>query len=128
MQLQNAWAADYDDNHYKDPSLFLPERFLDNPEGAGPLHYGYGAGSRMCIGWQLANREPYTFFLRLICAYEILPAHDVNNAPILNAMECNSVRTSLSMQPKDFKVRFRPRNEAKLSEWIRKSEERTNDL
>lgn len=44
----NAWAADYDESHYSDPSSFNPDRFLghSSEEVAGTAHFGYGAGSR----------------------------------------------------------------------------------
>ncbi|TVY53772.1 Phenylacetate 2-hydroxylase, partial [Lachnellula suecica] len=58
----NAWAADFDASHFKDPHTFDPERYLANPEGSGTPHYAYGAGSRMCAGSHLANRELYTAF------------------------------------------------------------------
>ena len=70
----NALAADHDPVHYQSPSSFLPERHLSNAEGAGLPHFAYGAGGRMCVGWQLANRQLYTVFLRTILAFEIGPA------------------------------------------------------
>lgn len=44
----NAYAADYDVEHYKEPFQFNPDRFLGDKseEVAGTAHYGYGAGSR----------------------------------------------------------------------------------
>ena len=124
----NAWAADYDDSHFKDPSKFLPERYLDVPDGAGTPHYGYGAGSRMCAGTHLANREIYTSFLRMISAFEVVPAKSETDRPILDALECNSIPTALTTEPKPFKVGFRVRNPASLERWIRDSDERTKDL
>ncbi|KAK7890544.1 hypothetical protein LTR67_007752 [Exophiala xenobiotica] len=124
----NAWAADYDETHFKDPSKFLPERYLDDQEGSGTPHYGYGAGSRMCVGSHLANREIYTAFLRMIVAFEFVPAKDKKDWPILDALECNSIPTALTTEPKPFKVGFRIRNKAALDGWIRASEDRTKDL
>lgn len=124
----NAWAADYDESHFKDPTKFMPERYLDDQEGSGTPHYGYGAGSRMCVGSHLANREIYTAFLRMIVAFELAPAKDKKDWPILDALECNSIPTALTTEPKPFKVGFRIRNKASLDRWIRESEERTKDL
>ncbi|KAK3203607.1 hypothetical protein GRF29_106g69990 [Pseudopithomyces chartarum] len=67
----NAYAADYDPTHFSDPHLFNPDRYL--ADTAGTPHYAYGAGSRMCVGSHLANRELYTAFVRLICAFEFVP-------------------------------------------------------
>lgn len=101
---------------------------MDVPDGAGTPHYAYGAGSRMCVGSHLANRELYTAFLRLISAFEIVPAKDRADDPILDCLECNATKTSLTLDPKQFKVGFRVRDQAKLDAWIKGSEERTADL
>ena len=124
----NAWAADYDDTHFKDPLKFMPERYLSDTEGTGTPHYGYGAGSRMCIGSHLANREIYTAFLRMIMAFEFVPAKNPSDQPILDALECNSIPTALTTEPKPFKVGFKVRNKEALERWIRDSDERTKDL
>lgn len=124
----NAWAADYDDTHFKDPAKFIPERYLDDQEGSGTPHYGYGAGSRMCVGSHLANREIYTAFLRMIVAFEFKPARDTKDWPVLDAIECNSIPTALTTEPKPFKVGFKARDKAALERWIRASDERTKDL
>jgi phenylacetate 2-hydroxylase len=124
----NAWAADYDSTHFKDPARFIPDRYLDVPEGAGTPHYAYGAGSRMCAGTHLANRELYTSFLRMITAFEVVPTHDGKDAPILDALECNLIPTALTTEPKPFKIGFRVRKQESLDRWVRASDERTKDL
>lgn len=124
----NAYAADYDSTHFADPHEFRPERYLDVPDGAGTPHYGYGAGSRMCVGSHLANRELFTAFVRLISAFEFTPPKDPRDAPVLDCLEANAIPTSLTLEPKYFKIGFRPRDRGLLERWIRESEERTRDL
>jgi phenylacetate 2-hydroxylase len=124
----NAYAGHYDEDHFKDPFTFLPERYLDVPEGSGTPHYAYGAGSRMCAGSHLANRELYAAYVRLISAFEITEAERVEDRPILDALKANSLPTSLTMDPKPFKVKFRPRDRGLLERWLRESEEATKDL
>ena len=51
----NAFAGDYDENHFEDPYTFNPEQYLGDVEGTP--HFAYGAGSRMCAGAHLANPE-----------------------------------------------------------------------
>lgn len=80
----------------------------------------------MCIGAHLANRELYTAFLRLICAFEIVPPKDPADYPILDALEANATKTSLTLDPKPFKIGFRVRDRAKLEEWLRAGEERAS--
>jgi phenylacetate 2-hydroxylase len=124
----NAYAADYDSTHFSDPYTFNPDRYLDVAEGAGTPHYGYGAGSRMCAGSHLANRELYTAFVRLISAFEFTPPKDVRDMPVLDCLGANAIPTSLTMEPKYFKVGFKPRDRDMLEGWIRESEERTAEL
>ncbi|KAF2461061.1 putative cytochrome P450 phenylacetate 2-hydroxylase [Lineolata rhizophorae] len=129
----NAYAADYDASHFKDPHAFLPERYLGGPDGAaaaaeGTPHYGYGAGSRMCAGSHLANRELYTAFLRLIVAFEMVPSENPAQRPVLDALEANALPTSLTMEPKKFTCGFRVRDRDALERWLAESEERTSYL
>ncbi|KAF2866792.1 phenylacetate hydroxylase [Massariosphaeria phaeospora] len=122
----NAYAADYDAQHFAQPHTFMPERYLDDV--AGTPHYAYGAGSRMCVGSHLGNRELYTAFVRLISAFEFVMPRDTRDAPVLDALEANALPTSLTLEPKYFKVGFKPRDRALLETWIRESEERTRGL
>lgn len=124
----NAYAANYDDAHFKDPYSFVPERYLDVADGAGAPHYAFGAGSRMCIGSHLANRKLYTVFVRLISAFEIVPPERDEDRPILDCLEANAIPTSLTMEPKKFKCGFKVRDRAALEKWIAESDGRTKDL
>lgn len=82
----------------------------------------------MCVGAHLANRELYTAFVRLISAFEIRPSQALEDRPILDSLECNGAKTSLTTEPKKFKVGFTPRDLAQLKSWMEGSEERTRDL
>ncbi|KAM5347671.1 hypothetical protein ACJ41O_007495 [Fusarium nematophilum] len=125
--FMNAYAADYDESRFKEPYQFIPERYIDDKETGTP-HYGYGAGSRMCAGSHLANRELYTAYIRLITAFKILPAREAADRPIMDAIECSANPTSLTTDPKPFKIGLEVRDEAKLRGWIAKAEERTEEL
>ncbi|KAK4233938.1 cytochrome P450 [Achaetomium macrosporum] len=127
--FMNAYAADYDPARFRDPTQFIPERFLDDSskEGGTP-HYAYGAGSRMCAGSHLANRELYTAYIRLITAFEIVGPQDPADAPVIDAIECSRNPTALTTDPKPFKIGLRARDEGRLRRWIAEAEERTKDL
>ena len=109
------------------PHEFIPERYLDESETGTP-HFAYGAGSRMCAGSHLANRELYTAYMRLLTAFEIVPARDAADAPTMDAIEANATPTSLTLEPRSFKLGLRVRDEAKLRAWIAEAEERTRAL
>ncbi|CAF0983837.1 unnamed protein product [Adineta ricciae] len=118
----NAFAGDYDENHFEDPYQFNPDRYLGDVDGTP--HYAYGAGTRMCIGAHLANRELYTFLVRLIIGFRILGPLNKEDAAILDGMEINARPTGLVVQPKMFKCRFEPRNLEDLKRWIDGSKQR----
>ena len=82
----------------------------------------------MCAGSHLANRELYTAFIRSITAFTIHPPQDSTDLPILDALECNSIPTALTTEPKPFKIRFKVRDPVLLQQWIAESQERTKDL
>ncbi|SPJ74569.1 related to O-methylsterigmatocystin oxidoreductase [Fusarium torulosum] len=125
--FMNAYAADYDESRFANPYEFNPERYINDKE-IGTPHYAYGAGSRMCAGSHLANRELYTAFIRLITAFEILPPKDKKYFPVMDAIECNANPTSLTTDPKPFKVGLKVRSEPQLRKWIAAAEERTKEL
>lgn len=127
--IQNAYAADYDESHFADAYTFSPERYLTNSsDGSGTPHYGYGAGSRMCAGSHLANRELFTAYVRLIMTFTMHPAQKTEDQPVLDAIDCNAIPTALTTEPKPFKVGFKPRNAEMLRTWLAESEERTKHL
>lgn len=53
---------------------------------------------------------------------------DPKDRPILDALECNAVKTSLTTDPYPFKVGFKVRDQGKLERWMSEAEERTKDL
>ena len=114
----NAYAADYDSSFFESPHTFDPERYLPPSVHAssGTPHYGYGAGSRMCAGSHLANRELYVAFSRIIMSLRLEEARQPRDRPIIDALECNAHKTSLTTDPKPFKIRLRIREGAE--KWL----------
>jgi phenylacetate 2-hydroxylase len=121
----NAFAGDYDPQHFEHPERFDPERYLGDVEGTP--HFAYGAGSRMCAGAHLANRELFTFFIRLISAFQILPPNDPTYAATIDAMEVNGCHTALVAEPKLFRCRFQPRNNELLIKWLENTRQRIDE-
>ncbi|CAF4549772.1 unnamed protein product [Rotaria sp. Silwood1] len=121
----NAFAGDYDENHFIDPYTFNPERYLGDVDSTP--NFAYGAGSRICLGAALANRELFTFFIRLISTFRILEPNNSKYAAILDAMEANNSPTALVSEPKPFKCRFEPRNKKLLESWLETSRKRAEN-
>ncbi|GAM82515.1 hypothetical protein ANO11243_004970 [Dothideomycetidae sp. 11243] len=124
----NTYAANYDAQHFKEPFDFNPDRFLADDTTGGTPHYSFGAGTRMCAGSHLASRELYTAFIRIITAFEVCPPERREDEAILDVLEANNLPTSLTMDPKPFKVGIKVRDQALLDRWIAESEVRTKDL
>ncbi|KAF2500592.1 hypothetical protein BU16DRAFT_523370 [Lophium mytilinum] len=82
----------------------------------------------MCASVQLANRELYVFLVRLTVAFEVVPARDIEDRPVLDALGCSENPSSLTTVPKPFKVGFKVRDRGALDKWILESEMRTAHL
>lgn len=95
----NAYAANYDESHFKNAFKFDPDRYLDDTSSSvtGTPHFGYGAGSRMCVGSHLGNRELYTAFLRVITAFQVVAPKLPSDKPVLDAMDANALPTGLTV-------------------------------
>lgn len=82
----------------------------------------------MCAGSHLANRELFTAYVRLITAFKITPPKNQAEAPIIDAIECNSMPTALTTDPKPFKIGLKARNEDELRQWLTRAADRTKGL
>ncbi|XP_036429459.1 steroid 17-alpha-hydroxylase/17,20 lyase [Colossoma macropomum] len=63
--IVNLWSLHHDEKEWKNPELFVPERFLDK-EGNSLLYPSasylpFGAGVRVCLGEALAKMELFLF-------------------------------------------------------------------
>ncbi|ODA79179.1 hypothetical protein RJ55_04771 [Drechmeria coniospora] len=110
----NAWACNMDADLWPDPEVFRPERWSEQPDA--PL-FTYGVGYRMCAGWQLANRELYLVYMRLLNSFRV-ESHD--------AVDCHPVSgnadpRSLVAMPRRYRVRFVPRDAEALAEAMRET-------
>lgn len=122
--IMNTYAANHDSSYFKDPETYNPERYID-VSNVGLQQMSYGAGSRMCAGAQLANRELYITFTRLILTFHIRETSDVKMRPELDPIDCNYLMTGMVTQPRPFQVKFVPRDEYQVNKWITESKDRT---
>jgi len=117
----NAFAINRDPQRYSSPEEFNPERFLNEEEKkVGHPHYTFGVGTRMCVGNLLADREMYMGIGGLIDHFEIQPENNSSSANYdTNPRTACANPLSLASIPRPFKVRFVPRNPAKLEAWLK---------
>lgn len=105
--IMNTFAANFDELVFENPFEFNPGRYLDHH--IKPPHFTFGAGTRMCAGANLAERELYIAIIRLISSFEILPPHDIRDMMPSHPLELFKTQTSLVVDPPPFKVRLVPR-------------------
>ncbi|OQU96335.1 hypothetical protein CLAIMM_02433 [Cladophialophora immunda] len=103
VMFLNVWACNMDPDLWEDPEAFRPERWLERPEAPT---FTFGTGSRMCLGTQLAYRELYVLFLRVLNSFKVVPDGVLETSPIKGVAN----PASLTTQPKAYKVRFVPHN------------------
>jgi len=78
------------------------------------VHFGFGAGSRMCAGHLIATRLCYSLLVRFILAFEVVASE--SNPPNTDYVEYNAIKTALVAIPRDFGVRLKVRDE----KWLEK--------
>ncbi|KAI5781861.1 cytochrome P450 phenylacetate 2-hydroxylase-like protein [Geopyxis carbonaria] len=120
--LMNSYAADYDETHFIDAASFRVERWLEGAQD-GTQHYAYGAGSRMCAGSHLANREMFLAISRLVLAFVLEERGEVE----MDAIRCSRKESGLTTDPKAFKVGIRVRDRTRLEEWLVEEETAEED-
>ncbi|XP_070574474.1 steroid 17-alpha-hydroxylase/17,20 lyase-like isoform X2 [Ptychodera flava] len=73
----NLWKLHMDENFWKAPETFRPERFLDDDGKALPKQDSFlpfSAGRRVCVGEVLAKNEMLLIFVCLFQQFTFLPA------------------------------------------------------
>lgn len=103
--FMNSLAANFDASHFDDPFKFNPERFRYCKAGAIE-HMGFGAGSRMCAGAKLAERELYVILVRLITKFKISPPSNKADLMQTDIFENFKTVSSMVVEPKPFFVRL----------------------
>ncbi|XP_070575518.1 steroid 17-alpha-hydroxylase/17,20 lyase-like [Ptychodera flava] len=72
----NLWKIHMDENYWKEPQEFRPERFLDEDGQALPKQDSFlpfSAGRRVCVGEVLAKNEMLLIFVCLFQQFTFLP-------------------------------------------------------
>lgn len=81
----NTWAMSRDENIYKDPDLFNPDRYIPVEQGGAGEPYlkgPFGFGRRICVGRHLALASVWIVLATLISTVDISKAVDSNGEEI----------------------------------------------
>ncbi|KAG8907531.1 hypothetical protein FRC01_007649, partial [Tulasnella sp. 417] len=80
--IPNAWEITRNPRHYKNPTIFDPERHLKQPPELDPREWAFGYGRRVCPGKDLALAEVWIFAASLLWAFELVgPRKDCSTSP-----------------------------------------------
>ena len=126
-------ALHYDPSLYPDPQRFNPDRYMDHPSNdltAGECihtsdlrlrdHWSFGAGRRVCAGYNLAENSLLMLTARLLWAFDVRPALDASSGEQVKYDLWNYAPIRL-FGPKPFPVVFQVRDDKK-KEFILKTE------
>lgn len=127
--FMNAYAANHDELVFSNPFKFDPDRWL-NPKtneiegqlpslhnGGGNInvqnfHFAFGAGSRMCSGYNLVMKEMYMVIIKMLILFEINPPDGNGDTKFLMGMNpfannLNPRGTSFEPRIHHIKLRYR---------------------
>ncbi|KAK5215393.1 hypothetical protein LTR47_009967 [Exophiala xenobiotica] len=121
----NQWAMHFDPDLFPEPERFNPDRYLGTPVNdltAGECihtndvnlrdHWSFGAGRRVCAGYNLAENSLLILTARLLWAFDVRPTIDQQTGQETKYDVWNYYPTRL-FGPKPFPVDFRVRSEEK---------------
>jgi cytochrome P450 len=91
--MLSPWAMHHDARYYPDPYRFDPERWTPAAQAARPKYsfFGFGAGSRVCIGEHFAWMEGTLILATLAQRWQVQP---VTTAPL-------ALRAAITLRPRD---------------------------
>lgn len=93
-----------DKDHWRDPDVFRPGRFLDENQKIVNTErlIIFGQGHRRCPGDNLARAAMFTFFVGIMQKYRV-------ELPVDGEMPTTQTVPGLLLSPKPYKVLFRKR-------------------
>lgn len=121
----NQWAIHYNPDLYPDPHRFNPDRFMNHPSlnlTAGECihtsdvnlrdHWSFGAGRRVCAGYNLAENSLLMLTARLLWGFDVRPKVDAATGQKY-AYDLWDYRSTRLFGPNPFPAQFVVRSEAK---------------
>ncbi|TFY62803.1 hypothetical protein EVJ58_g3641 [Rhodofomes roseus] len=110
MVIPNIWSMHMDERVFKDPAMFEPERYLNNP--SLPLH-AFGFGRRSCPGRRVGEHTLFLMLATIVWALDVRPKLDSSTGrpiPINSDRETGFASVGL-LRARPFAVALTPRSE-----------------
>lgn len=109
----NVWAILRDERMYPNPSVFYPERFLEEVDAElqhrrDPRNYVFGFGRRICPGRNLVESSVWLLLASMIATLDISKAVDDQGNVVETKIDFNN---PIFRIPDAFKCDIRPRSE-----------------
>jgi len=107
MIFPNLHHVMHDEDYWKDPQIFNPDRFIDNDGKFKPSErvIPFSIGKRYCIGQSLAEKEYFLFFVTILQKFDISAEPDV---PLPSYHDDHLKPVGLIRSPPPFKVVLNP--------------------
>ncbi|THG98128.1 hypothetical protein EW026_g3999 [Hermanssonia centrifuga] len=114
--IANIWEMLHDENIYKDPFSFKPERFLgpDAEPDYGNLPFGFGR--RICPGMHLADASLFVYTATILASFNIGKPKDKEGNFIEQDVEYS---TGIVSVPGPFSCTIKPRSPTALANIMR---------
>ncbi|KAK1215348.1 hypothetical protein PQX77_022054 [Marasmius sp. AFHP31] len=116
----NVWALNLDPSRFKNPMVFNPDRWLENPliplggDGSSQKrdHYAFGWGRRFCMGSHIAEATLFIVFARIIWGLNIQGPTDSSTGAtqLLDPWDEDNFSTGVSTTAFPFNVTFEARS------------------
>jgi len=107
----NVRGMSLDDSIYKDPTKFIPERFLPPPSGNGEPHFSclFGFGRRKCPAVHFVERNLWIAIVSILATCTISNALDEHGNVIVPEA---SMSDGVDSYPNDLRCLVKPRSKA----------------
>ncbi|XP_059216227.1 probable cytochrome P450 305a1 [Stomoxys calcitrans] len=96
-----------DHDHWVDPDVFRPERFIDAEGRTFRDEYfiPFGMGRRRCLGDALARACLFSFVVKIVENFKLLLTQNKEDQPTMKLLP------GITLSPKPYKLKFVPRHE-----------------